>query len=404
MHPIKQMLTQTIDENGTIEAVEAAEVRARVRGFVEEIAFQPGQSVAIGDVLYKIEPDTYEAEKNSAAATLASNQAAITVAEAQVKTAEAELARNSREFDRQKELLRKNVTSQAEYDNAAAAYTASVAAVRSTRASVEAAKAEVGRAAASLAQAQLDLNYTTVRAPIAGKITKTDVKLGNLVENGSVMASVIDDSRVFANFNVSDRELLRYRAAKQATLGPDEQMEEPDLSSFVVYLSRETDSGFPFEGRLEYADEEGVDASTGTLAMRAIFDNPRGDLFPGLFVQIRLPINQSEALLVPELATGRDQRGSFVLTVDNENNAQRTPIQIGRKLERWIVVESGLTTADRVVVTGVQRARPGMTVVPELESMSISDEVLMRGSVGEKPAAAAAPPTESVQPQQQPSP
>ncbi|MGI9427670.1 MAG: efflux RND transporter periplasmic adaptor subunit [Bythopirellula sp.] len=396
MHPIQQTLTQTIEENGMIEAVEVAEVRARVRGFVEEITFEPGQAVQVGDVLYRIEKDQYEAAKNSAVATLASAEAAITVAEAAVKSAEADFTRLGREFERTKELVRQNVTTQSEYDEVAAAYASAIADVRSSKASVEAAQAEKGRAAAHLAQVQLDLDYTTVRAPIGGKITKTGVKLGNLVDNGHAMASVINDTRVFANFNVSDREILRYRKAKQAALEPGEQWEDPDLSKVPAYLSRESDRGFPFEGRLEYADEQGIDASTGTLAMRAIFENPHGDLFPGLFVQMRVPIDRSEALLVPELATGRDQLGSFALTVDNDEKVERKAIVISRKLDGWVVVTSGLTTSDRVVVAGIQRARPGTQVAPELTPMSISDEALTRGFTDEQPAAETGPPAEPV--------
>jgi RND family efflux transporter MFP subunit len=396
MHPIQQMLTQTIEENGMIEAVEVAEVRARVRGFVEALSFEPGQTVQVGDVLYQIEKDQYEAEKNSAAASLASASAAVTVAEAAVKSAEADYTRLAREFERTKELVRQNVTTQSEYDEVAAAYASSIADVRSSKASVEAAQAEKGRAAAHLAQVQLDLNYTTVRAPIGGKITKTAVKLGNLVENGSAMASVIDDTRVFANFNISDREILRYRQAKRASLEQGEQWQDPDLSEVPAYLSREGDSGFPFEGRLEYVDEEGVDASTGTLAIRAIFENPNGDLFPGLFVHIRVPIDTSEALLVPELATGRDQLGSFALTVDDDDKVERKSIEISRKLEGWVVVKSGLTTSDRVVVAGIQRARPGTQVVPELKPMSISDDALTRGTRDEQPTVETSPPAEPI--------
>jgi len=382
--PVQQKVTQFLEENGTIEAVEEAEVRARVRGFVEEIAFEPGQKVQPGDVLYRIEKEEYAAKKNSAEASLAAAKATIQVAEALVQTAEAELARISREFNRQKELLQKRATSQAEYDTVAASYVSARANLRSTNASVETAIAEQGRAAANLAQAQLDFDYTVVRAPIAGRITKTTVKKGNLVENGTVLAAIIDARRVFVNFNVSDREILRYRAAKRAERSLEEKMKRPDLSMFPVYIRRENDQGFPFTGHLEYADAKGVDSSTGTLAMRALFENPSGNLFPGLYVRVRIPTEQQEAMLIPIQAVGRDQRGSYVLTVDPQNQVQRKSIITARKYDDWVVVASGLETSDRVVITGIQHARPGATVVPQEKQLTLTDHSLIRGLPGEE--------------------
>ncbi len=383
-HPLQQTVTQFLEENGTTEAVEQAEVRARVRGFVEEVAFDPGQEVQVGDVLYRIEKEQYEAEKNSAEATLAAASASIKVAQSLVKTAEAELTRISRELDRQKELLLKNATSQAEFDIVAAGHVSARANLHAAQAGVETAIAEQGKAAANLEQAQLDFDYTVVRAPIAGRITKTAVKKGNLVENGTVLADIVDARQVFVNFSISDREVLRYREARQAELEPNEKMKRPDLSSFPVYLRRETDQGFPFAGHLEYADVEGVDASTGTLAMRAIFENSSKDLFPGLFVRVRMPTEQREVLLISEEAVGRDQRGSFVLAIDQQNKVERKSIVTARKYDGWIVVKSGLTTSDRVVIAGIQRARPGMTVAPQEKQLTITDQSLIRGLPDEK--------------------
>ena len=198
-------------KNGTVEAVEQAEVRSRVRGFVEKIAFEPGQEVQVGDVLYRIEKQQYEAEKNSAEASLAAAGASIKVAQAFVKIAEAELTRVSRELDRQKNLLRKKATSQAEFDTVTAGHVSGQANLDSAQAGVETAIAESGKAAAKLEQAQLDLSYTVVVAPIAGRITKTAIKQGNLVENGTVLAAIVDARKVYVNFHISDREILRYR-------------------------------------------------------------------------------------------------------------------------------------------------------------------------------------------------
>ena len=151
-------------------------------------------------------------------------------------------------------------------------------------------------------------------------------------------------------------------------------------------MRRETDQGFPFEGHLEYADAKGVDAGTGTLAMRAIFENSSEDLFPGLFVRVRMPTGKIESLLIPEQAVGRDQRGSYVLAIDQQNQVQRKSIETARKTDGWVVVESGLTTDDRVVIAGIQRARPVATVVPQEKPLTLSDQSLIRGLPEEPPA------------------
>ncbi len=385
-HPIQQPVTQFVEENGTIEAAEEAEVRARVRGFIEELVFKPGQVVKAGDVLYRIEPDQYEAEKNSAEATLAAATAAIQVAQAQVRTAEADLVKLDREYRREGELIKSNATSQASYETAEAALASAKANLSSTQASVEAAKSDERQAAAKLAQAQLDLDYTIVRAPISGRITKTDIKLGNLVENGTVLSTIVDDRRVFVNFNLSDREVLRYRKVSEAKLSAGEEFKEPELSSIPVYLRRELDQGFPFEGRLDYVDQEGIDSRTGTLALRAVFENPDDSLFPGLFVRVRMPSEQVPAVLIPELAVGKDQRGSYALTVGQENKVSRASIVTGAKYSGWIVVDSGLSVDDRVIYEGIQRSRPGIVVKPDEKNMTISDEELLRGMPARKPA------------------
>jgi RND family efflux transporter MFP subunit len=384
MRPVAQEVAQFIEENGTIEPSQEAEVRARVRGFIEKIEFEPGQVVEVGDVLYRIEQDQYEAARKSAASNLAAATAAITMAESLVQTAEAEVSRIEREFQRQQELIQKRVISQAEFDTIAASFASAKANLRSAQASVETAKAEQARADAGLDQAELDFAYTVVRAPIAGRITKTNVKLGNLVDNGTALATVVDKSQVFVNFNVSDREVLRYRENRRMSLPAGEEFRRVDLSTFPVYLRRETDSGFPFEGHLQYADEQGLDSRTGTLAMRALFENPGEELIPGLYVRVRLPLNQQSALLIPELAIGRDQRGSYVLTVDSGGEVLRTPIETSTRYQGWIVVEQGLSPADLVIYEGLQRARPGATVQPQVEQLPVDVETLIRGEIAER--------------------
>lgn len=392
VHPIQQTITQFIEENGTTEAFGEADVRARVRGFIEEIVFQPGQEVKAGDVLYRIEQDQYEAELNSAKASVASADAAIKVAEAAVKSSEAEVVRLSREFERMKELIRTNAVSQAEYDRVASSYTSALARVGSSQAQVDAANSEKGRAEAMLAQAQLNFNYTVVRAPIAGEITRSFVKEGNLVENGDLLTTITDDNTVFINFNITDRDLLRFQAARRAKAAQGESTTERPLSEVPVYLSRDIDPGFPLQGNLESVDQRGIDSRTGTLAIRATYQNSDHQLVPGLFVRVRVPTLEGEVLLIPQQATARDQLGTFVLTVNQQNKVDRRSIVVDRKLDGWIMVGGGLTPDDRVVLEGIQRARPEAVVAPEEIPLSVSNLALIRG-LPEEQAATESPPS-----------
>jgi RND family efflux transporter MFP subunit len=386
--PVQQSITPFLEQNGVIEAVEEATVRARVRGFVQSIEFNPGQRVAAGDVLYKIESDQYLALVNSATADVAASEAAISVANAQVRTAAAELTRTEQNLGRMQRLLSQNAASQAELDAAVADRDAALAAMESSQANVQAAIAAKGMSQAKLAQAQLDLDYTIVKSPISGRISTTDVKVGNLVENGGDLATVVNRDQVYANFSVSDREMLRIMKARRAELQPGEQLAEFDWSTTRVYLKREIDEGFPFAGVLNYVEQAGIDAGTGTLALRAQFDNADDQLFPGLFVTVRLPKGTPiEALLIPEHAVQRDQRGAYALVVNDQRKVERMALSIAEIMSGWAVIEQGLTPASRVVIDGLQRAIPGLEVDPIPQQLTVDDRALLRGLTGSNPPA-----------------
>jgi RND family efflux transporter MFP subunit len=378
--PVRQSITPFLEQNGVIEAVDEAEVRARVRGFLQEVRFEPGQKVAAGDVIYRIEPDEYQAAVNSAKATVASSEAAIAVAEAMVKTAEAELKRATQNLAREKSLMQQGAGSQATLDAAVAATDGAAAALDSAKANVEAAIATKGSSVASLAQAQLDLEYTTVKSPISGRISATDVKRGNLVDNGAKLATVVDRDRVYANFSISDREMLRLMRSERAEADENEELAAPDWRRAKVFLKREGDDGFPFKGVLDYVDQTGIDATTGTLRLRAQFDNPDDGLIPGMFVSVRIPTGPSmEAMLLPEYAVLRDQRGQYVLLVNGERIVERVGVTVDRTISGWAVIAEGLTIDSRVIVDGLQRARFGLPVNPMDRTLEIDDQTLLRG-------------------------
>lgn len=398
MSPIQQNVIRYIETNGETEAVERAEVRARVRGFIEAIEFEPGQTVARDTLLYQIEDDECQAAVNLAKAEVTAAKAQINVAESQVLTAKAEADRSQRELKRQQTLLSQKATSQSDYDRALAEDEGARAMLNAAQAAVDSAKATLTQAQARLDKAQLDLKYTRVTAPIAGRVTKTDLKLGNLVEVGLELAAVVNDSRMYANFTISDRELLELRAAREEASA--DRVTQEQWSNVPVQLKRETDDGFPFHGNLNYVDQEGVDSQTGTLGLRAVFDNSQGSLVAGLFVRIRMPVAvQKGATLIPSQAVMQDRIGAFVLTLDEENAVQRQNVQVGKQNSGWSVILDGLSESDSVIIQGVQRARPGATVVPKVETFAAEDlpaefqaaDIPPPGTAKEPPAADAAP-------------
>ena len=329
--PLQQTVTDYLEETGTTEAVQQALVQARVRGVLEEIRFEQGQDVQKGDVLYVIERQVYEAEVNRL-------QAAVEVAEARRLEADAR-------YQRAIPLVDKQVMSREEGEE--------------RKAELAVAKANVVAAEAELAQAEIDLEYTTVVSPIDGRAGKTLVKLGNLVEPGTPLTTIVDYESIYANFNISERQLLELSSNK----GDGESRR--DIQSISIYLRRATDEGYPFEGKLDYADLA-VDQSTGTFLVRGIIPNPNREIVPGLFVRVRLPIGVlRDALIVPRTAVGFDQEGRYLLAVDDRQKAERRDVRLGPELGDVQVVLDGLSPSDRVIIRGVQRAREGQSVTPE---------------------------------------
>lgn len=372
MMAVKHPVVQFIEENGESEAVARADVRSRVRGFVEQINFEPGQSVNRDTVLYEIEDAPYVAARNAAAAEVTAAKAAIKVAEAQVLTAQTEVNRAQREFQRQTSLREQQAASQAELDVAQAAFESAGANLAGASASVESAEATLEQAEAKLETAELDLAYTKVHAPIEGRVTKTDIKVGNLVDNGTELTAVVNDSQVYVNFSIGDRQMLELRRSRMARNGRSASQEQ--WSQLPVFAKLETDEGFPHIGRLDYIDQEGVDVATGTLPLRAVFDNPDGKLLPGLFVRVRMPVSAPiDSLLLPARAVLRDRDTSFVMVIGENNLVRRRDVLVGQQASGWAVIRDGIEASDQVIVDGLQRSRPEMPVDPTLYAASLRD-------------------------------
>lgn len=345
--PTVKTVVDYAEFTGTTRSINTVEIRARIRGFLEEVRFTEGAYVKAGDLLYVIEPDEYEARVRR-------SDAALAVATTGEELAKATLARMEQAYQ-------KRAVSELE--------------LLESRARAEAAGAQVDAARAELQQAQLDLGYTRIHAPIGGRVGRTLVDPGNLVGDAekTLLTKIVQYDPIYAYFDMSERSLLRVMGATHG----DPKRTLGDTPPLPVDLGRASDEGFPFQGHLDFTEQE-VDASTGTFLVRAVFPNPQPvQLLPGLFVRVRIPSQAREgALLVDDRAIGADQSGKYVLVVDDENVVQLRSIEAGALVDGMRVIDSGLESDDWVVVKGLLRARPGSKVSPERE--------------GETPARAAA--------------
>ncbi len=332
--PVKREVVDSIEFTGTTRATAEVDLRARVNGYLQRIAFEDGQMVQQGDLLFVIEQAPFLVEVQAARANLQKAQAALQLAEATLR--------------RTTELARRNATTEQELE------------VR--QAERASAAAEVAAAEAALERAEVNLGYTEIRAPISGRIGRHLVDVGNLVQaEQTVLATIQSINPIHAYFYLSERELLRFMDMLRANKLPD-----PETTPPVLYLSLADEPGFPHKGYLDYR-EMGVDPTTGTVTRRGIFPNPNHVLLPGMFVRIRAPIGEpAPRLLVEERALGSDQRGDFVLVVNEDDTIEYRPVELGIAVDGLRVIEKGIAADDRVVVNGLQRARPGAKVNPQL--------------------------------------
>jgi RND family efflux transporter MFP subunit len=328
--PIQQRVADTIEVTGTTRAETVVEVRARVRGFVESRHIEGGQPVRAGDLMYMIDPREYQAEVNQARADLESRRVALRLAEVELK--------------RVAELMTRDAAASIEHDR-----------VLATR---DGAAAAVALAEAVLARAELDLEWTQVRAPVDGRLGIEMIDVGQLVgaSEPTLMGIIQNDTLMYARFTLPEREVLRLRH-EHANKRPGEQG-RPRLN---IRLGMANESGYPHWGVFHRADS-GVDPATGTITVEALFDNADATILPGLFVRIQSLVGEREALLVPEIAVQSDQIGRFVLVVNAENVVERRAVTVGSVYDGLRRIDSGLAAGERVVINGLQRARPGATV------------------------------------------
>ncbi|MDR7299535.1 multidrug efflux system membrane fusion protein [Pelomonas aquatica] len=347
---VAQVVSQDVaawnEFSGRLEAVERVDVRARVSGAVQAVHFREGSLVKAGDLLVTIDPAPYQAEVARLEAQVAAAQARVTYSQSEAARAKAlweDRAVARREFD--------------EKDNAA----------REAAANLRAAQA-------ALQSAQLNLSYTQVRAPVAGRVGRIEVTQGNLVAAGAagpgsaVLTTLVSVSPIYASFD-ADEKVVREALASL----PNGAADRRGIDRIPVEMLTGSDKAT--NGRLQLVDNQ-VDAKSGTLRVRAVFDNKDGGLMPGQFAKLRMGQARNEAaLLVNERAVGTDQDKRYVIVVGQGNQAEWRPVTLGANVNGLRVVTSGLKAGERVVVGGVQRVRPGSVLAPKDVAMDAKPEL-----------------------------
>src|SRR5262245_38890459 len=333
--PAKKTITRFLQATGNTAAVNTANLVARVPGFLETIDYKDGDSVKKGTVLFTIERETYELKyKQSQAAE---------------QSARATQIQMQAEYDRQADLVPRGAASKAALDNALA--------------NRDNAQANYLQAQINTKLAAINFDYSSVTAPFDGIVTARTVSVGEYVGASStptVLATIVQLDPIYVNFSVDEQEVIRIRAdMRKRGIGPE------DLRKIEVKVGLQTEDEYPHVGTLDYAAPN-IDPSTGTLAVRAILQNPKRALLPGYFVRVQVPLGQqADALLVPDTALGADQSGRYLLVVGKDNIVEQRKVEIGQLDGTMRVIEKGISPADQVIVSGLLRAIPGQKVDPQ---------------------------------------
>jgi membrane fusion protein (multidrug efflux system) len=326
-------VNQSFQFVGHIKAVSRVDLRARVEGFLEEVAFREGQTVKIGDLLYRIEKVQFQAQLDQAKANLASAQAVVTNAQLQ--------------YDRQLSLSQRQFTPQSVVDQ--------------DKANLDSAKANVLQMKAALTQAEVNLGYTEIRSPIDGLIGRTAYTMGNLVNPASgVLATIISQDPIYVLFPVSVRDLELIREARREEGG--------SLAKIEIRIRLSNGAEYAHRGLWDLTDPQ-VDQQTDTLIMRATIPNPDRQLIDGQFVTAEIRRRQeAPRLVIPQAALQFDQSGYYVLVVDDQHKVQQRRIKPGPNRDTDVVVTAGLQEGDNVIVDGVQKVQPGQIVQANVQA------------------------------------
>lgn len=324
--PVSRAVTEYLEFTGNTQAVNTVDLKARVEGFLVKQAYEDGADVKKGQLLFVIQPEPYEAKLQEAKASLQSQLAGLHQAEI--------------EFVRAKNLLKEKAgpdTDVVKWDAQREQY----------KAGVESAKAQIEIA-------QINLSYTRVTAPFDGRVSRRNVDVGNLVGGGekTLLATIISYDPMFVYFTLGERDLLRIQQR-----GGQEGAKERE-GRIPVEVGFSDTSDYPYKGVMDYYGL-GVDPKTGTILLRGALPNPEDKIAPGLFARVRIPMQDRQALLVPDTAVGQGQTGHFVLVLNDKGIVEQRPVTVGFSVDDLTVVEKGLTGQERVILSGLQRVRPG---------------------------------------------
>jgi multidrug efflux system membrane fusion protein len=331
----QRLLVEHTDLIGRVDAVETVEIRPRVSGHIAQVHFESGQLVRAGQLLFTIDPRYYQAAFNAARAAAEQARVRVSITE--------------REARRADQLLAERAISTEEAET------------RQSRA--EEARAGLLSAEAALAATQLDLDYTEIRSPIAGRVSRAFITTGNLISGapgaGTVLTTVVSQEKAYVYANIDEATVLQFnRVAREGRLATDR-------GRIPVEMQLSDESGYPHRGHIESVDNH-LDGATGSLLVRMVFDNTDGGLLPGLFARVRIPMSApQQTLLISERAIGTDQSQKFVLAVSPDQTVAYRTVKLGPSIGGKRVVRTGLQPGEQIIVNGLQRVRPGMTVAPE---------------------------------------
>ena len=338
---IHRPLREWQEFSGRLQAVNTVEVRPRVNGYVDRVAFEDGARVKKGQLLFQIDPRPFQTEVDRL------------VAERTRAVADLDLAHANRA--RAERLINAHAISREEFEKLGAAETS--------------AQGALGSADASLAAARLNRAFTEVRAPIDGHVSRAVITAGNLVTSSSVLTTLVSDNPVYVYFDADEQTYLRYARAKRAeTRGGHE--------ASGVFVGLVDEQGYPHSAALNFIDNQ-VDATTGTIRARAALANPDGRYTPGLFARVRLVGGEDhDSVLIEDRAVGTDLSKKFVLALAGDNKIEYRLVELGPEINGLRVVQQGLAPGDVIVVNGLQHVRPGQTVAPTRVPMGDSPAAL----------------------------
>lgn len=333
--PLLQEIQEWDEFTGRIDAIETVEIRPRVSGYLDQVHFKSGQMVKKGDLLFTIDPRPF--------------QAVLDRADAELQRAKTKLDLTKREMERAARLTEAKAISAEEAETKITAYREASDGLRAAEAALKA--------------VALDVEFCSVRSPINGRVSREMVTAGNYVSGAAgfttLLTTVVNAEKVYAYADVDESTFLRYQ--RQSTAGTGTHLTDKVTAA---EMQLEGESGYPHKGRIESFDNR-IQGTTGSILVRAIFDNKDGTLRPGSFVRLRLPASQAyNGMLVTEHAIGTDQGQKFVLTVGKDNMTEYKAVELGPLVGTNRVIRSGLTKEDQVIINGLAKVRPGMPVAP----------------------------------------